>query len=162
MLCFRRPGNLKELLTHADVKQKKTPTTGNFTCNKKCANCPRMLVTTSITSLTSNYTFRIRGNLNWNSHYVLYIIECHKCSIQYLGQMTNSLSMRMTAHMTDIKKNKNTSVARHFNSLDHTPKDVKVSALTYTSKNLNVTLRHEEAVIFLMGTAAPSGLNVMT
>ena len=68
----------------------------------------------------------------------------------------------VNANDTDIKKNKNTTVSKHFNSNNHTPKDVKVSALTRTSKDLNVRLRHEEAVIFLMGTAAPSGLNVMT
>ena len=70
--------------------------------------------------------------------------------------------MRMTAHVTDIRNNKNTTVANHFNSMNHTAQDLEVRGLTRTSKDLNIRLRHEEAIIFLLGTAAPSGLNVMS
>ena len=93
---------------------------------------------------------------------MIYIITSQKCRIQYVGQTSNSLSMRMTAHINDIKHNENKTIARHFNLSDHPVVDLKVSGLTKTSKNGNTRLRHEEAIICIMGTGKPSGLNIMS
>ncbi len=123
MICYRRPRNLKEMLTHADVYKKKQPTSGNSPCTRNCTNCPRMIRTKTVRSTSNSYNFQIRGNINCSSHYVIYLIECNQCHIQYISQTTNSLAMRMTAHMTDIKKNKTTTVATHFNSHNHHPKE---------------------------------------
>ena len=162
MICYRRPRNLKDLLTHADVEKKKTPPPGNHTCPKRCYNCPRMICTKTVKSPTMDYDFQIRGHHTCQSQYIIYLIHCNECGIQYIGQTSNSSAMRMTAHVADIKKNKNTTVSRHVNSTGHSINDLKVTALTHTSKDLNIRLRHEEAIIYIMGTAAPSGLNVMT
>ncbi len=162
VVCGSRPQNLKEMLTHADVFKKPSPKAGTGLCLKKCANCHRMIRSTSVKSFSTDFKFMIRNKMDCSSHYMIYLIECRKCGIQYVGQTTNSISMRLTAHMTDIRKNKNTMVAKHFNMPDHSERDVKVYGLTRTSKDLNIRLRHEEAIIFLMSTAAPSGMNVMT
>ena len=162
MICYRRPRNLKEILTHADVYKKPSPKPGTGPCLKNCQNCQRMTRAKTVKSFSTDFKFVIRNNLDCRSHYVIYLIECCKCGIQYVGQTTNSIAMRLTAHMTDIKKNKNTTVARHFNMPNHSERDVKVYGLTRTSKDLNIRLRHEEAIIYLMSTASPSGMNVMT
>ncbi len=62
--------------------------------------------------------------------------------------------------MTDIKKKKDTTVANHFNSHGHSGMDLQAVALCRTSEDLNVRMRHEEALILLLGTYPPGGLNV--
>ena len=150
------------MLTHADVHRSIPKRSGNDPCRKRCTNCPRMINTYSIKSNMTDFEFKIRGNLNCTSHYVIYLLRCRKCHIQYIGQTTNSIAMRMTAHTTDIRKKKNTSISNHFNSQDHTLQDMEVCSLTRTSKDLHIRLRHEEAIICQMGTAASSGLNLIT
>ena len=162
MVCYRRPRNLRDLLVRADVSPNTRGPRGSGTCGKRCYNCKRMIRCTIAKSNSRNYEFQIRGNLNCTSYNVIYMIQCNQCRIQYIGQTSNSISSRMTAHVADIKHKKHTTVARHFNSINHSVNDLKVIALTCTSKDLNVRLRHEEAIIQLMGTVSPSGLNIMS
>ena len=61
---------------------------------------------------------------------LVYLIDCAKCgSVQYVGETGNSLQNRFYHHRSDIKTNKNTSVARHFNGSGHTLADLRCTAI---------------------------------
>ena len=81
MICYRRPMNLKDLLVRADVKPPTKKPTGNKCCNKRCYNCRRMIVCKTVQSTSNNYEFKVRGNLDCNTHYVIYLIQCSQCNI---------------------------------------------------------------------------------
>ena len=67
---------------------------------------------------------------NINNKWSLYFIDCAKCgSVQYVGDTGNSLQNRFYHHRSDIKTNKNTLVARHFNGSGHTLADLRRTAI---------------------------------
>ena len=57
---------------------------------------------------------------------VVYLIECSKCGIQYVGRTKNPLQKRFTSHRSDIKNKKQTSVAEHFNLPGHSIEDLTI------------------------------------
>ena len=58
---------------------------------------------------------------------VVYLIECIKwCQMQYVGMTTRALYICFGEHMFDIRHNKMTSVAEHFNHCGHSMKDLTI------------------------------------
>ena len=133
MVTFRRPKNLRDLLIRADVKKRQPIKAGCKTCNKHCAMCNKSICYTEIEGTYLQYKFKIRHHLNCQSKYIIYMLQCHQCGIQYVGQTSNSLNTRVIAHMTGIRKRKDTSVSKHFNSQGHSQEDLRVVALCRTS-----------------------------
>ena len=61
---------------------------------------------------------------------VIYLIECSKCGIQYVGMTKNALQKRFTSHRSDIKnKKKTSSVAKHFNLPGHSMEDLTIMVI---------------------------------
>ena len=98
-------------------------TEGCFKCTKICNICKEHLnQTTTFSSVKTRKTF-IR---TCSSNNIIYLIDCAKCgSVQYVGETGNSLQNRFHHHRSDIKTNKNTLVARHFNGSGHTLADLR-------------------------------------
>ncbi len=160
MVTYRRPRSLRDILVNADVKTKKPQCIGCSTCTKHCATCNKIMCCKEVVGQHTHYKFKIRNQLNCQSKYILYMLQCRRCGIQYVGQTSNSLNTRVIAHMADIKKKKDTTVSKHYNSMGHSGSDLQAVALCRTSEDLNVRMRHEEAMILLLGTYPPGGLNV--
>ena len=125
------------------------------------SSCVNILVGTEIRSNSNNYAYMIQGSFNCTSTFVIYLINCTKCGKQYVGQSSNSLHQRLIAHMMDIRKHMDTSLAKHFNSTGHNVSHLKAMVICRTYRNLNSRLRHEEAWIKLLKSANPAGLNIM-
>ncbi len=161
MLTYRRPKNLRDLLVHSDFVRPMKMTMGMTTCGKLCSSCTYIEIGQRVTSSANGYTFELRGTYSCTTSFIIYMITCSLCKKQYVGQSSNSLHQRMIAHVMDIRKKTETSVAKHFNEGTHSLTNLKVSIICQTYRNLNSRLRHEEAWIRLMKTAHPSGLNIM-
>ena len=81
------------------------------------------------------------------------------CKIQYVGQMSNALHVRLQQHLRDIKQsNQYKAVSHHFTSTHHNPVDLTITAV-YTASGLNTRLCLQEAWITQLGTQKPAGLN---
>ena len=66
------------------------------------------------------YTYiSIFGGLNCLSKNIIYIIECKACGDKYVGETGRCLKDRMFNHISDIRRNKNGPVSRHFNNADN-------------------------------------------
>ena len=112
-LAFRRNKNFSnmigfKLIVNGKVKMKFTnkiqgkctPCLGNnrTLCCKQVAN---------ITTFRSNQTNRISEifhNLNCKSKYVIYLLECTKCKIQYVRKSETEFSIRLSNHRKDVLK----------------------------------------------------------
>ena len=57
--------------------------------------------------------------MNCNSTNCIYLITCNKCEKQYVGESGRKLKERINNHRSDIKTNKHTSIAIHFNDIGH-------------------------------------------
>ena len=115
MAAFRRPTNLKDMLVHS-TSTPKNINPGFSPCNScRCKTCPNTAKTVSFQSSTDGQTYRINQSLSCYSHNVIYLITCNQCNKQYVGQTSQTLRHRFTNHRFDIRNDRDTPVARHFN-----------------------------------------------
>ncbi len=134
----RNCNNLRKMLMPSKTPTQKPhepeqdqETEGCFKCRKKCIICKEHLKQTiTFSSVKTKKTFSIRYHLNCSSSNIIYQIDCAKGrSLQYMGETGNSLQNWFHHHRSDIKTNKNTLVARHFNGSGHTLADLRRTAI---------------------------------
>ena len=63
-----------------------------------------------------DFDFPIFGGLHCLSTNIIYIIECKACGDKYVGETGRCLKDRMFNHISDIRRDKNGPVSRHFNN----------------------------------------------
>ena len=99
-------------------------------------------------------------NLNCNTNNLIYLINCNKCNLQYIGQTSRKLKERFTDHFSNIKTHKNTPIAIHFNQPSHTINNFTISPLeTIPHSNQDQLLKKEKFWIKTLKTQYPKGLN---
>ena len=161
LVVKRRATNLKQILVKADTNPLQIDT-GSSPCNKPCATCPFMIKTTRITSWKTKQEFNIKGRFSCQTKNVIYVISCAKHGLQYVGQSGNTFNERLRGLIADIIQGNNFKpVSRHFNSGEHTLRDVTACIVAQTTDNINVRLRTEESWIARLQTKHPAGLNLI-
>ena len=128
ILVFRRNKNLRniivtKLIENGKVKRKFTnkiqgkctPCLGNnrTLCCKQVANI------TTFRSNQTNRIFQIYHNLNCKSKYVIYLVDCIKCKIQYVGKAKTEFNIRLNNHGKDLWEPDAILASRHFSDKDH-------------------------------------------
>ena len=153
MVTFRRNKNLKDLL----VKSALTPSTSRkplcTLCNKpRCSTCPHINTTREVINHTNQRSFRVATTSNCQTHDVVYLIQCQKCHIQYIGQTSNSIHVQFQQHLRDVKQNNQfKAVSQHYTSQGHTAINAKLTVVDRANA-LNTRLRLEEAWITALST----------
>ena len=128
ILAFRRNKNLKyifvtKLIENGKVKRKFTnkvqgkcrPCLGNnrTLCSKQVANI------TPFRSNQTNRIYQIYHNLNCKRKYVIYLLECTKCKIQFLGKTETEFNIRLNNHRKDLWKPDAILASCNFSDKDH-------------------------------------------
>ena len=120
--------------------------------------------------MTINHTpHNIRRKLDCSSTHLVYTIQCSKCNLFYIGQTTQTLRQRFSAHRSDIRTHKNTTIALHFNLPGHnSDQHLNITPLTQITKSdleefnkLQLTTL-ENKLIKKVDTIHPNGLNTHT
>jgi len=163
IICaFRHARNIRQMLVTTNLITTNGQK-GSNPCNKPCTTCKYMRGTEKIISHATKITYKIHGKHNCTSKNVIYLIECAKCRIQYIGQSGNTMRERLSGHLNDIKANNLVKpVSKHFLRLGHTNEDMQVTIVTTTSNNINTRLRTEETWIAELRTRTPLGLNLIS
>ena len=144
-----------------EINQNAIPTVINLKClHNKCLCC------NYITNLMYLNIFKVYpppdiSNLNCNSTHIIYFIHCNKCQFNYVGQTKRSLKDRLNNHRSNIKTNKPTPIAIHFNQPQHSLTNLKIMPIhqfsqTYPEKDI---LNLEKFYINTYKTAYPLGIN---
>ena len=113
MIAFRKNTSLKQLIGTNTIRNNQkflTPTqtttagqcTPCYTSRSLC--CQQVLKTTTFTSTQTRETFTIFHQVTCHSNYVIYLLECIMCKIQYVGKSETSFNIRLNNHRKDIKK----------------------------------------------------------
>jgi hypothetical protein len=126
-------------------------------CSMNCNSC--------LIQNFKDYAIDLHGtNYNYltfdcNAKSVIYAIECQMCNVLYIGQTRSAIKTRLSAHLSNIRKMKNTSISRHFNAHDHiVMRDLKISLLDHIKpSNSGLNIR-EAAWIHTLNTIA-EGIN---
>ena len=79
-----------------------------------CNNDAKPIFASTLTR--KNYTIinHTPNPLTCSSENIIYLITCSRCSIQYVGETKQKLSIRMNNHRTAIRGQKNTILTEHF------------------------------------------------
>ena len=115
---------------------------------------------TSFTSKVTGKSYEIRKHFNCKSSCVIYLLECNKCGIQYVGQTHTTISKRMTSHRHDIRNKVEKSVSSHFNKeTSHSLCDIRVIVIDDAPSNLTSHILRESSWIQALVTTETAGLN---
>ena len=77
-------------------------------------------------SLRFGSVFRIRGSLDCNSRHIVYVVTCHKCGLQGVGECTNP-RVRLLTYIGAVNRTHAASrchIHKHFYTEPHEPNDM--------------------------------------
>ena len=126
------------------------------------------LKTATYASTQTRETFTIFYQITCHSNYVIYLLECVTCKIQYVGKSETSFNIRLNNHRKDLKKPNAIKACKHFNNNEHTlskhDKFIIIDQLrninTTPTETLKLRLRERENFwIKKLKTLTPYGLN---
>ena len=78
-----------------------------------------MIKMTTFQSNQNKRTYTIYHNVKCKSKYTIYLIECTKCKLQYVGKSETDLNLRINNHRKDVLKLNLIPADRHFAQGDH-------------------------------------------
>ena len=140
---------------------------GSFRCGKNCATCPYITDGLTIyTFLSTGETRHIQSNLTCDTQNLIYMIQCNRCNLQYIGETKRRLKDRFNEHRRTIdnpnSKSKPTTAAQHFiSSPNHTANDIQLIPIEKVFSNRDAIRKAREAFLILKGrTLVPDGLNI--
>ena len=162
LVAYRRERNIRDTVVRSrlssDTSIPRSP--GTHACGTPgCHSCPFLDNQTTIRGIRKSFT--IRRSFNCLLTNLVYVIRCNRCEVLYVGETERALNQRCGEHISDIRHNRGTSVADHFNLIGHSEYDVRVQVLWHMKSRDVVDRRAmEEHFINLFSTLIPSGLNM--
>ena len=93
---------------------------------------------------------------------VVYVIECTKCTIQYVEDMENVLHIQMNGHWLDIKnRHLERNIAKDFNTTDHFLEDLSIFLFEKIHRaDSNFQKAKESYWIWTLRSLTPEGINL--
>ena len=89
-------------------------------------------------SKTTGKEYKIFCNVNCKTPNVVYLVDCHVCVSQYVGESVQPFNKRMNAHRSDLtKKTLRLPVSQHFVSPEHSLEDFGRSKINIIDHNLS-------------------------
>jgi len=163
LLSFRRPRNLRDLTVSAKLRpleQDEPPGCKRCTA-KKCSVCPYVKECSKFTSFTTGESFPITSSIHCKSSWVVYLITCSACNLQYVGKCETTLYTRFSNTKSDIKLNKKKlPIVDHFNSPGHSYNNISLRGIEHIRCQKRPILMHRESFwIAKLRTLKPSGIN---
>lgn len=138
-------------------------------CSRKCCLCCKNMNKINAVKSCSTGTSYINPEaqtFTCTDTNLVYLIECKKCSFQYVGETIQLLKERFLQHRGDARRNvKSTYLVQHFNSDGHTHNDITISVLeglktSHDPDTIKTSLREiENKWILALNTAYPFGMN---
>ena len=129
--------------------------------------CKQIVHTATFRSKQTNRIFHIYHNLNCKSKYAIYLLECTKCKIQYVGKSETEFNIRLNNHRKDEWKPDAIPASRHFSSKNHNfnthAKFILIEQIRHieidTEKIKERLKQRENFWILTLETLTPKGLN---
>ena len=135
--------------------------------NSRTLCCKQIVHTTTFRSNQTNRIFHIYHNLNCKSKYVIYLLECTKCKIQYVEKAETEFNSRLNNHWKDVWKPDAIPASRHFSGKNHNfnthAKFILIEQIRHvdidTEKIKERLKQRDNFWILTLETLAPKGLN---
>ena len=175
-MSFRQPTSLKKSLCRAKLRQSgdlEDESQPAKKCDKqRCKICNILECSDFISSTSNNRKFKCRNkNTSCDSLWVIYVIWCPVCKLQYVGQ-SNNFRLRMNNHKSDFRhfsngrsdKTETKTLYTHLSSHGECSFRVQVVDSIVTTGRSKEQLhkeldKREKEWIWKLGTTVPNGLN---
>ena len=165
LLAFRKNKNLRQLIGGNTIeKNKKLLTTNKFT-NGKCSPCfsnsrtlccKQVIKTEHFKSNQTNRTFRIFQKTTCKSNFIIYLLECELCKIQYIGKAETAFNIRLNNHRKDVKDPKAIPADKHFSQTGYNfnlhAKFIIIEELQDIEKTVNEILKDRREIREIFGS----------
>ena len=164
VVAFRRPKSIKDTLVRAAVSRPSS-TVGQYKpCgDKRCKCCLQLQHTQVFHSKTTGKEYKIFCNVNCKTPDVVYLLDCHVCGSQYVGESVQPFNKRMNGHRSDLTKKTLLPVSQHFVSPGHSLEDFGRSKIYIIDHNPswkeNQRQKKESFWIRELQTLHPEGIN---
>ena len=131
---------------------------GFHPCNG-CARCPTLPIYFHRT--TGLQTHPIQHFSTCQTRNCVYIIECCRCNVAYIGETSQTFTARLCSHFSRIKHKYDELIYHHFNEPQHIiPTDVRYYIIEHNENWSNHERKQKETKwILKLNTTAPNGLN---
>jgi len=165
---FKRGRSLKDILVRAKLPEPQPSGNGSSDrCgSKRCGVCNYIKETSTFNDSSGEKVYTIRPkNLNCNSECVVYLVQCKKCSMQYIGSTSTPFRQRFNNYKSCHKKHNlgvpiiQESFHAHFNQEGHRGIDDWQFILIDQADSLFSVRRKESFWQHRLNTFAPAGLN---
>ena len=158
IIAYRRSKSLRDILVSTKLTGR-TPEGRTTTmdscgpCNKpKCSWCVLINKTATFTGTRrGGKVFDIFHTVNCQSTFVIYIIECRNCRLQYVGKSETAFNLRLNNHRNHIRRGVNScELSEHFlhNRRSHD-----------FGKDVTITIIEQIFWQSRLNTLQPNGLN---
>ena len=87
--------------------------------SNRSLRCKQVVNATTFRSNQTNKIFQIYNSSKCNCKYVVYLLECTKCKIQYVGKAKTDFNIRLNKHRKAVWKPDAIPASRHFSSKNH-------------------------------------------
>ena len=105
VVAFRRPESIKDTLVRATVSRPSTTVGQCKSCgDKRCKCCPQWQRAQVFHNKTTGKEYKILCNVNCKTPNVVYLLDCHVCGSQYVGESVQPFNKRMNGHRSDLTK----------------------------------------------------------
>ena len=171
LVAYRRCKNISDILVRAklpeptNTDQPRSPS-GSFRCNKtSCTVCPFIEDgCDQYTFYSTGQTFKIKSHITCETSNVIFMIQCTKCNLQYIGETKRRLKDRFNEHRRPIINPfcsyTPTAVSRHFLISGHAEDHMILIPLEQLHTSRDSIRKAREAFLIHRGkTLEPAGLN---
>ena len=123
-----RNKNLKEMIGRTRIENGKVKKFNISARTGKCTPslsgprtlcCNQVLTRNTFMNQQTKRTFNIFFNLNCKSKYVIYLMECILCRIQYVEKAEAAFNLRLNNHKKDTEKPNSILACKHFEKKGH-------------------------------------------
>ena len=128
IIAFRKGTSLKQIIGTNTIHNNEKPIkTENNHDTGKCVPCnstrylcyQQLIPTTTFKSNQTDKKFKIYHRVNWKRSFVIYLLKCYICNIQYVGKSETPFNIRLKNHSKDVKNPNAIPPCKHFNKRDH-------------------------------------------
>ena len=138
-------------------------------CNsKRCLSCKQISTTNTFQSATTKKSYTIWHDVNCKSSFVIYLLECKICDLQYIGKSEWPFNIRLNNYRHRISSTHTDNLLpceKHFKLPNHNfATDAKFTIIEKIVKTSNTNAKkilekRENFWISKLVTLTPKGLN---
>ena len=152
IIAFCRPRNLRDLLVGAAISPNTSNPPGKFRCEaRRWKTCPILVTTDTFASSVTGERFELKLWASCKTSNIIYLIQCRRCGLQYMGETGQPLHSRINRHRfnTCISHGRidESPVAAHFTSEGHTETDLSLMMIDRCWKDDTILRKIREQMV---------------